>query len=162
MSGFSSLMGIPQTLTHLATAPVARWQQTGVLHKIFSVGVGAGLAYYFHQKGMSDLTVAAIGLGSSYGASMLLHSSTILREQQTPVATVVAPSQVDAMAQQADRVLSGISGGGMGSLPSSRYVSAPSAMSPATASSVSHPPMPISSPQTRVAPSNSRWSLLSE
>jgi hypothetical protein len=162
MSALSSLMGIPQTLTQLATAPVARWQQAGTLHKLLSVGVGAGLAYYFHQKGMTDVAVAAVGLGSAYGASMLLHSSTILREQHTPVVTVASPAQVDAMAQQSERVLSGLGTNGMGAIPSGRYVAAPPSTVPTMSPAMQQAPMPVIAPQTRVAPSNSKWALLSD
>jgi len=56
-------------------SPLNRWSLASPVHKALSLAAGAGVAYYCHtRKGWTPAKVAAAGVGSAYGASLVLHT----------------------------------------------------------------------------------------
>jgi hypothetical protein len=80
ISGLSGLAGLSGVLSDVAKAPITRWSQSSMLHKLAAAGAGAGLAYYLHKRGMTDSAVAVAGVGGAYVASMLMHYPTVARQ----------------------------------------------------------------------------------
>lgn len=85
ISGLSGLAGLSGVLSDVAKAPITRWGQSSLLHKIAAAGAGAGLAYYLHSRGMADPAVAVAGIGGAYVTSMLLHYPTVARQATSGV-----------------------------------------------------------------------------
>jgi hypothetical protein len=97
------------TLSTLALAPLQRWAQTPLMHKVVMAGAGAGVAYYLHKKGMADAAVAAGGVGAAYGASMLMHAPALMGPVPNgaqAAAPALPPAQVNGMVQRAQAALS--------------------------------------------------------
>lgn len=86
ISGLSGLAGLSGVLSDVAKAPITRWGQSGMLHKLAAAGAGAGLAYYLHSRGMADSAVAVAGIGGAYVASMLMHYPSVARQAASPAA----------------------------------------------------------------------------
>ena len=80
ISGLSGLMGLSGVISDVAKAPITRWGQSSLLHKLAAAGAGAGLAYYLHTRGMADSAVAVAGIGGAYVASMLMHYPMVARQ----------------------------------------------------------------------------------
>lgn len=56
-------------------APLNRWSVASPVHKAISLAAGAGAAYYCHTRlNWTPAKVAAAGVGSAYGASLVLHT----------------------------------------------------------------------------------------
>lgn len=83
-------------------APINRWHLASPGHKVISLLAGAGVSYYVHtRKGWEPFKVAAAGLGTAYGVSLVLHtvSSGVLASLLQP--TMLQPAQPMGMAPQA-------------------------------------------------------------
>ena len=97
ISGLSGLFG------DIVKAPITRWNQSSIIHKIVAAGAGAGLAYYLHTRGMADAAVAVAGVGGAYVASMVMHYPTMARQVAMGVPAngqgtqALPPAQVAAM-----------------------------------------------------------------
>lgn len=87
ISGLSGLAGLSGVISDVAKAPITRWGQSSLLHKLAAAGVGAGFAYYLHTRGMADSAVAVAGIGGAYVASMLMHYPTVARQTTAGVPT---------------------------------------------------------------------------
>jgi hypothetical protein len=108
----TALVGLSGMFQQLAVSPIKKWQQTSILHQIAAVGAGAGMAYYLHKKGVEDMVVAAAGLGTAYGTSMLMHYPGVVQEagllgQGAGQPNALPAGQSEDMAQQAESVLQG-------------------------------------------------------
>jgi hypothetical protein len=132
ISGLSGLAGLSGVLSDVARAPIARWSQSSLLHKLAAAGVGAGLAYYLHTRGMADSAVAVAGIGGAYVASMLLHYPTVARQAAAGVPAAAGqpmgglpPAQLAAM----NNVAQGMFARGMPAMP--QTVRGPAAQAPA-------------------------------
>lgn len=143
MAALGALGALGGTLRELAMAPVRRWGQSSISHKVIAAGAGAGLAYYLHTRGMADVAVAVVGLGGAYATSALMHSRQVVPAvngsalSSAPVAGALPPGQVQNMAEQAAAVMgngngsNGMSGSKWGSLASAAPPAAPVGAPPA-------------------------------
>jgi hypothetical protein len=130
-------------LSALALAPMQRWSQTPVMHKLIMAGAGAGVAYYLHKRGLTDATVAVGGIGAAYGASMLMHAPAIVgAPMQSNGAPVLAlpPAQVNGMIERAQAALSQ----GQASVPASNVNTVSQSTAAPLAAAPSPPPDPSS------------------
>lgn len=105
LSGLSGLFG------DIAKAPITRWNQSSVVHKVVAAGAGAGLAYYLHTRGMADAAVAVAGVAGAYAASMVMHYPTMARQVAMGVPAngqavqALPPAQVAAMSGVAQQMM---------------------------------------------------------
>lgn len=103
LAALSGLSGLSGLFGDIAKAPITRWNQSSILHKIVAAGAGAGLAYYLHTRGMADTAVAVAGVGGAYVASMVMHYPTMARQVAMGVPSngqgvqALPPAQVAAM-----------------------------------------------------------------
>lgn len=116
LAALAGLSGLSGVLNDVAKAPITRWNQSSMLHKIIAAGAGAGLAYYLHTKGMADGAVAVAGVAGAYATSMLMHYPAVARQAMAgagaPGAQALPPAQVAAMNQVAQQMLGqGLAGG---------------------------------------------------
>lgn len=116
LAALAGLSGLSGVLNDVAKAPIARWNQSSILHKVIAAGAGAGLAYYLHTKGMADGAVAVAGVAGAYATSMLMHYPAVARQAMAgagaPGAQALPPAQVAAMNQTAQQMLGqGLAGG---------------------------------------------------
>lgn len=113
MAALGALGALGGSLRELAMAPVRRWGQAGLFHKVLAAGAGAGLAYYLHKRGMADAAVAVVGLGGAYAASALMHYPKVMQNggaalvNGQPVAGALPAAHVDNMVAQAQAVMNG-------------------------------------------------------
>lgn len=130
LAGLSGLAGMSGVLNDLAKAPITKWSQAGLLHKVIAAGAGAGLAYYLHTRGMADTAVAVAGVGGAYVTSMVLHYPSIARQTAGAPANgagvqALPPAQVAAMNGIAQQMM----GQGLAGVPQNvsqgRYVAQP-------------------------------------
>lgn len=113
MAALGALGALGGSLREMAMAPVRRWGQTGFMHRVIAAGAGAGLAYYFHKKGMADVGVVAVGLGGAYAASALMHYPQVMQNGGAalpggqPSAGALPAGQVNNMTAQAQAMMNG-------------------------------------------------------
>jgi hypothetical protein len=149
LSGLSGLFG------DIVKAPIARWNQSSIVHKVVAAGAGAGLAYYLHTRGMADAAVAVAGVGGAYVASMMMHYPSMARQVAMGVPSngqgvqALPPAQVAAMSGVAQQMMAQ----GLGA-----YQAVP--MSPRSAPMQRAPGMPVQSAQPGVAQAGGKWGLL--
>ncbi len=150
ISGLSGLAGLSGVLSDVAKAPITRWGQSSMIHKLAAAGAGAGLAYYLHTRGMADTAVAVAGVGGAYVASMLMHYPTVARQVAAGVPANgqamqgFPPAQVAAMNRVAQNMMSR----GVPSMqPTGQMPAAPAG----------HAPVPMQG----VGASGGKWDLLS-
>jgi hypothetical protein len=152
LAGLSGLSGLSGLFGDIAKAPITRWNQSSMIHKVVAAGAGAGLAYYLHTRGMADAAVAVAGVGGAYVASMMMHYPTMARQVAMGVPAngqavqALPPAQVAAMNGIAQRMMSQ----GMGS-----YAAVP--MNPAAGQTRRAPGMPQ---QPAVPQTGGKWGLL--
>lgn len=66
--------GIP--LVQWLLSPMMRWHLASIGHKAVSLAAGAGVAYYAHTRWQWEpWKIAAAGLGTAYGTSLVLHTA---------------------------------------------------------------------------------------
>jgi len=152
LAGLSGLSGLSGLFGDIAKAPITRWNQSSVIHKVVAAGAGAGLAYYLHTRGMADAAVAVAGVGGAYVASMMMHYPTMARQVAMGVpangqpAQALPPAQVAAMNGIAQQMMAQ----GMGS-----YAAVP--MRPTAGPVQGAPGMPV---QPAAPRTGGKWGLL--
>lgn len=136
ISGLSGLAGLSGVMSDVAKAPITRWGQASMLHKLVAAGAGAGLAYYLHTRGMADTAVAFAGIGGAYAASMLMHYPSVARQGVTAVPANGQPMQGFPPAQVAsmNRVAQNMMSRGIPAMPAVPAGRAPVPMQGAGAS----------------------------
>ena len=119
MAALGALGALGGSLRELAMAPVKRWSQTTVFHKILAAGAGAGLAYYLHKRGMTDVAVAVVGLGGAYTASAIMHYPQVMQNgggsmlgNGQGISGMLPAGRVNDMVAQAQAVMNGNSTSG--------------------------------------------------
>jgi len=70
--------GMLGQMQSLLFAPLTRFSQSTMIHKLLAAGVGGGIAYWLHKKGLSDTTVAVSALAGAYGASMAMNAPAVM------------------------------------------------------------------------------------
>lgn len=174
MAALGALGALGGSLRDLAMAPVRNWGQASISHKIIAAGAGAGLAYYFYQKGMSDIAVAALGVGGAYATSVLMHSRQMMGDQangaQLPngqTAGALPAGQVQNMAAQANAVINGSGNGASGNgqwsaLGPAENIPAPPAGASAPQAPQQAPPVgaPAAGQSAMTGVGSSKWSAL--
>jgi len=172
LAALAGLPGLSGVLSEVAKAPIARWNQSSMFHKLVAAGAGAGLAYYLHTKGMADAAVAVAGVAGAYATSMLLHYPTVARQvvnggtgSAATTAQALPPAQVAAMNQMAQQMMGqGLAGG----VPAQRFPGGPQMAAPIPGAPVQpiqrqapvQPAMPFSPGQPPVMRAGGRWDLL--
>jgi hypothetical protein len=152
LAGLSGLSGLSGLFGDIAKAPITRWNQSSIVHKVVAAGAGAGLAYYLHTRGMADAAVAVAGVGGAYVASMMMHYPTMARQVAMGVPAngqatqALPPAQVAAMNGIAQQMMAQ----GMGS-----YAAVP--MRPTAAPVQGAPGMPV---QPATPRTGGKWGLL--
>jgi len=136
MAALGALGALGGPLRELAMAPVRRWSQTSLFHKVIAAGAGAGLAYYLHTKGMADAAVAVAGLGGAYVTSAIMHYPKVVQNGGSvlgsgqPVSGMLPAAHVENMVAQAYAVMNG---GAAGAGQTSGGALAPAGAVPASA-----------------------------
>lgn len=174
MAALGALGVLGGTLREMAMAPVRRWVQTSTTHKIIAAGTGAGLAYYLHKKGMSDVAVALLGVGGAYATSALMHSPQVVSTGANgtslpgaPVAGALPPGQVQNMAEQAVAAMNngsnGMSGSKWGAIAAQPLAPVASVGSPSQTTQrpvVGAPSEPVGADPSGGGSGTSKWALL--
>lgn len=168
MAALGALGALGGSLRDMAMAPVRNWSQASLSHKIIAAGAGAGLAYYFHKRGMGDVAVAALGVGGAYATSMLMHSRQMMNDPTNgPLANgqtagSLPAAQVQDMAAQANAVING-AGNGAGNGQWSALGPASNGVAPQQPQAPQQPPVAAPAPQgpsSMTGVGGSKWSAL--
>jgi hypothetical protein len=161
LAALAGLPGLSGLFGDIVKAPITRWNQSSMLHKVVAAGAGAGLAYYLHTRGMADAAVAVAGVGGAYVASMMMHYPSMARQVAMGVPAngqavqALPPAQVAAMNGMAQQMMQqGLAGYAPipmrpGAVPAPRAPGIPV-----------QPMQPVQPPQSGVATPGSKWGLL--